>query len=206
MGDNIPEISDLELVCCHEAGHGTLEYLLGYSIISIEVNPSEGYGSCSYDHQPHVRLGILESQDIPEIGKHIMIYCAGSAAVSILTNTKQCWHRSSDYAYAVDELAPVYKDKKVITNYIQSMWCWARYLLKKPQNWYAVKTLADALVWYPEKEDHENWYGSEMEELLPEDFYEEPELRDMDGKEVEETIRDALTEYGQTPVTKIHFR
>jgi len=58
-----------------------------------------------------------------------------------------------------------------------------------------VKALADALIWHSEKTDNEEWYGADMEDQLPADFYKmEDWLRVMEGEEAEEIIWRALTQ------------
>ena len=57
------------------------------------------------------------------------------------------------------------------------------------------------LMWYERKEEPENWYGTDMADLLPEDFC-EPDDSDQlprytDGKEVEQFLWHALKKYKQ---------
>lgn len=83
------------------------------------------------------------------------------------------------------------------------MWCWASSLLR--QNWHCVEALAEALIWCTTEAESENyWYVDEMAELLPDDFYDDPELREMDGKEAEEIIGDALIRYRRVRDTEIN--
>jgi len=193
MRKTLREMNDLELVSFHEAGHAVLEYLLGYSIILIVVDPSEAGGSCSADRISDDRFCIRQLQSLPESGKQVLIYCGGYAAESILTHSRIRWRSSPDYHRAFKELLPVYQDKKLIANYIESMWHWAKALLK--EYWWVVEALADALIWRSEETNNEEWYGSDMEDELPIDFYKsEACLRVMDGLEAEEVISRALTQ------------
>jgi hypothetical protein len=188
----------MEIIAYHEAGHAVIEYLSGYPLTGIKVNPFEEYGECPYSCQSNVEVLTPELQGITETEKHILIYCGGSAAEYILTNTLPNWHQSQDYADAVNELVPIYKDKKLIAAYIEAVFDWSVDLLK--QYWDVVETLANSLVWYSTEPDSENdWYGNEMVELLPEDFWEQkPGLREMDRREAEKIIRHALADYAQT--------
>jgi hypothetical protein len=191
MKKTLREITDLEVISFHEAGHAVLEYLLGYSIIHIVVDPSEAGGSCSDDHISDARFCIAELRSIPEFGKQVLIYCGGYAAESILIYSKIRWRSSPDYHHAVKALLPVYKDKKVIANYIESMRRWAKALLQ--EYWWVVEALADALIWHSEETHNEDWYGSDMEDELPTDFYKsEACLRVMQGLEAEEVISRVL--------------
>ncbi len=205
MNKNTTEISDLELISCHEAGHAVAQYLLGYSLSGIKVNPIKGYGLFLHDCRPDGELGI-PAWRILEIEKNVLVWCAGNAAEYILVGVKEWKRRSGDYAGAVEELASICEGIQETHAYIKLMWIRARNLLKKPQNWHAVKALSNALIWCPMKPNSENyWYDDEMAELLPDDFYESDwELRDMDGKDAEEIIQKALIEYARTHDTNIN--
>ena len=196
MKKTISEIFDFERISIHEASHGLVEYVLGFPITAIRVNPLEGYGECPYD-EPDTKLSVCKSRGIPETDRRVMIYCAGNAGEFIWAGTKKCWRRTPDYRYAADLLAPVCENKAEIRAYIELMWARAVNLLRKPRNWWAVQKLADSLRWCPMEPDREScWYGSDMADELPDEFWErEPGLRDMDGETAQNIIGEALIEY-----------
>jgi len=195
--DTILETADE--ICYHESGHAVLGYLFGYRIEGIEVDPSEGSGCVSWDYESNVRPTVLELQNIPEIQARVICHCGGYACVSVLTGAKQRWRNSEDYFNAEQELAG-YSDKKIIAAHIRSNYAHARNLLKKPQVRYAVQELASSLMWNCEEPNPEDcWYGEEMIDELPQEFWEgKSGLRKMKGKDAESIIRNALQQYART--------
>ena len=198
---NIDELEAIERIAFHEAAHAVIEFIFGYSITRVEIDPSEESGCCVYDHKSNVSREIIDLLNISEVDRRVMILCAGFACISILTHSKQSWHYSSDYTRAFDELNAIYHDKKVVNAHIRSNWYHVRNLLKQPLVWYLVEELHMELMWYERKEEPENWYGTDMADLLPEDFC-EPDDSDQlprytDGKEVEQFLWHALKKYKQ---------
>jgi hypothetical protein len=195
---NIPEISNEE-ICIHEAAHALIAFLLGFRIISIEINQDEKSGVCWRDFQSNRKPIIPELQGISEFEKHIMVCCAGHASKAIITDNDEHWEESADYAHALQELKPKY-DEKIIKLYIESIVSWVIELLK--QYWDVVDTLADALLWLPERSRFDDYPGSDFEDQLPLDYFEEPQEWEMPGKEVEDILSRALTNYEANAVTK----
>jgi len=199
---HVDDLDPVERIAYHETAHAVIEFTFGFSITGVEIDPYQERGWCAYDHQSYINRGILELPYITEMDKRVMILCAGFACISILTHRKQRWHHSSDYTRAFDELNAIHRDKKVVIGHIRSNWYHVRNLLKMPLVWYLVEELHTELMWYEKKEEPENWYGTDMADLLPEDFY-EPDENDQlprctDGKEVERFLCHALEKYKQT--------
>lgn len=196
------QISETELTCFHESAHAVLIFLLGYKITSIEINQDENSGTCWWDFRHNVRPAIPELQNIPEIEKHIMVDCAGYASKTIITNSEPRWHWSTDYVSAERELTPIF-EKKIIRRYIESVMAWVIELLKR--YWHVVELLANRLMWYAERKRFEDYPGSHFEDLLPSDYFEEPESWEMDGEEAERIIKWGLG-LGPLATTGIHYR
>jgi hypothetical protein len=186
------EISETQLICLHEASHAVLAFLLGFQITSIEINRDEKNGICCRDFRSSRQSIIPELRDVPELEKHVMVCCAGYASMNIIKNSNQCWDYSADYANAVRVLEPKY-DKRIIGTYIESVLSWAIEILQ--ENWSAVEMLTDRLMWYAEKNRFEDYPGNDFEDLLPPDYFEEPESWEMSGEEAEQIIERALVGY-----------
>ena len=74
---NIDELEAIERIAFHEAAHAVIEFIFGYSITRVEIDPSEESGCCVYDHKSNVSREIIDLLNISEVDRRVMILCAG---------------------------------------------------------------------------------------------------------------------------------
>jgi hypothetical protein len=171
-------------IAYHESGHAVAAYLLHHSITEVKVfvNKYDYYGRITYD-------ALTDGRPIGRrIEESALISCAGNAAECLLTGRKY-WSRSTgDYIDAVNGLSWLYGCKDEIAAYIDFLWIHAKNLLAEPENWYAVKHLAE----YIECEHQEPGYWAEGEYYINYDY---EDTLQMDGFEVKRIISRELERY-----------
>jgi hypothetical protein len=171
-------------IAFHEAGHCVIAYLIHRPIteVKIFVNKFNKKGHITYDASPDgrtVRRCIEESA---------LISCAGNAAEYLLTGRKY-WSRSTwDYINATNDLSWIYGCTDEIVACLNFLWIRAMSLLAEPENWYALKCLAESI----EYAQQEPGYWSEGEYCINFDY---EDTFQMDGFEVERIISRELERY-----------
>lgn len=193
-----PEITFLKRVCFHESSHALIQYLRGYKLTGITINPVERYGKCSHDWRPDIGLEI-QSWRISEIEMDVLEFCAGAVGEAILTGTtgfKEWDHQSADYRHAVEVLTPICEDEEEIATYLELMWARCETVLSRPENWKAVVELTTALIWRTENDDKQE---RSEEDVSSENYPETGRgYREMAGSEIEEIIRYAFNKDAHT--------
>lgn len=173
----------------HESGHATLAHLLGFPIHEIKI-------FVNHDNQD----GCTDISDLPPGEKTVrqfleekaLLDCAGAASEYLLGDGSYLELSSSDYRHAFQCLSWLYRPEKRIIGHVNYLLICAINTLKRPENWFAVQSLAEFIQ---QQEQECGFWDIETGEYIANYDYED--IHQLDGQRGEEIIREAIEWYSR---------